>query len=140
MKCLCLTTVPSPQQWENRRLSRPVPVSLENNRGHIDSLQTGLPLPTSLQIPFLLGGMLPQTGEAAATVLLRSTLWEFDFKKRKNNYLLISFWLYWVFIAVPGLSLVMDSGGYSSLRCTGLLLQWPLLLWSKGPKCAGPSS
>ena len=27
------------------------------------------------------------------------------------------FWLHWVFIALPGLSLVAVSGGYSSLQC-----------------------
>ena len=32
------------------------------------------------------------------------------------------FWLHWVFIAVRGLSLVAASGGYSSLRCAGLLI------------------
>ena len=31
----------------------------------------------------------------------------------------IQFWLRWVFVAVRGLSLVVVSGGYSSLRCTG---------------------
>ena len=36
--------------------------------------------------------------------------------------------LHWVFIAVYRLSLVVTSGGYSFLRCLGLLLQW-LLLW-----------
>ena len=31
----------------------------------------------------------------------------------------IYFWLRWVFIAAHGLSLVVASGGYSSLRCVG---------------------
>ena len=31
----------------------------------------------------------------------------------------IYFWLRWVFIAVHGLSLVVASGGYSSLQCAG---------------------
>ena len=31
-----------------------------------------------------------------------------------------------------GLSLVAASGGYSSSRCAGLSLSWPLLLWSAG--------
>ena len=84
--------------------------------------------------------MLPQTGEAVATVLLRSTLWEFNHFFLNNNYLLISFWLCWVFIAVPGLSLVADSGGYSSLRCTDFSLQWLLLLWSKAPGAQAPGA
>ena len=34
--------------------------------------------------------------------------------------LFIYFWLRWVFVAARRLSLVAASGGYSSLRCTGL--------------------
>ena len=33
--------------------------------------------------------------------------------------LFIYFWLYWVFVAARGLSLVATRGGYSSLRCVG---------------------
>ena len=33
--------------------------------------------------------------------------------------LFIYFWLHWVFIAARGLSLVVASRGYSSLRCAG---------------------
>ena len=36
-----------------------------------------------------------------------------------------------------GLSLVAVSRGYSSLWCTDFSLQWPLLLWSTGSRCAG---
>ena len=36
-----------------------------------------------------------------------------------------------------GLSPVVASGGHSSLRCTGLSLSRPLLLWSTGSRCAG---
>ena len=43
------------------------------------------------------------------------------------------FWLHWVFIAAHGLSLVVASGGYSSLWYTGFSLQW-LLLWSMGAR------
>ena len=50
------------------------------------------------------------------------------------------FWLCWVFVAVCGLSLVAESGGYSSLRCTGFSLRWLLLLWSTGSRRAGFSS
>ena len=44
---------------------------------------------------------------------------------------LIYFWLRWVFVAGRGLSLVVASGGYSSLRCTDCSLQWLLLLRSR---------
>ena len=37
----------------------------------------------------------------------------------KFIYLPIYFWLRWVFVAARGLSLVVASGGYSSLRCVG---------------------
>ena len=40
------------------------------------------------------------------------------------------FWLHWVFIAVPRLSLVVVSGGYSSLQCVDVSLQQLLLLQS----------
>ena len=50
------------------------------------------------------------------------------------------FWLCWVFIAVHGLSLVVVSGGYSSLRCMGFSLRWLLLLWRMGSRCTGFSS
>ena len=33
--------------------------------------------------------------------------------------LFIYFWLCWVFVAARGLSLVVVSGGYSLLQCTG---------------------
>ena len=52
-------------------------------------------------------------------------------------YLFIYFCLCWVFISVWGLSLVAASGGHSSLRCTGLSLPQPLLLWSTGSRRAG---
>ena len=57
---------------------------------------------------------------------------------KKNLFILfIYFWLCWVFIAECGLSLVVASGGYSSLQCAGFSLQWPLLLRSTGPRRAG---
>ena len=49
-------------------------------------------------------------------------------------------WLCWVFVAACGLSLVVGSGGYSSLWCTGFLLWGLLLLWSIGYRCMGFSS
>ena len=54
--------------------------------------------------------------------------------------LFISFWLRWVFIAACRLSLVVASGGYSSLWCTGSSLQWLLLLQSMSSRCMGFSS
>ena len=57
----------------------------------------------------------------------------------KKFFKFIYFRLRWVFIAVCGLSLVVVSGGYSSLRCAGFLLRW-LLLWSTGSRCTGFSS
>ena len=54
--------------------------------------------------------------------------------------LFIYFWLCWVFVAVHGLSLVVESGVHSSLWCAGFSLQWFLLLRSTGSRCAGFSS
>ena len=53
---------------------------------------------------------------------------------------LFVFWLHWVFVAVRRLSLVVASGGYSSLRCAGFSLWWLLLLWSTGSRHTGFSS
>ena len=53
---------------------------------------------------------------------------------------ILFFGLCWVFIAAGGLPLAAASGGYSSLRCAGFSLQWLLLLWSTGSRCAGFSS
>ena len=36
-------------------------------------------------------------------------------------------WLRWVFVAVHRLSLVVASGGYSSLQCAGFSLRWLLV-------------
>ena len=47
------------------------------------------------------------------------------------------FWLLWVFVAARGFSLVLASGGYSSLRCTGFSLRWLLLLRSTGSRRTG---
>ena len=53
---------------------------------------------------------------------------------------LIYFWLCWVFVAARGLSLVVASGGYSSLWHLGFSLRWLLLLQSTGSRHAGFSS
>ena len=49
-------------------------------------------------------------------------------------------WLCWVFIAMRGLSLVVASGGYSSLKCAGVSSQCLLLLQSMGSMHVGFSS
>ena len=55
-------------------------------------------------------------------------------------YLFIYFWLCWVFVAARGLSLVVVSGGYSSLWCVAFSLRWLLLLRSTGSRHVGFSS
>ena len=55
-------------------------------------------------------------------------------------FLFIFLWLNWVFVAAGGLSLVVVSGGYSSLRCAGFSLRWLLLLRSTGSRRVGFSS
>ena len=57
-----------------------------------------------------------------------------------NLFIFIYLWLCWVFIAVCGLSLVVVSGGYSSLRCAGFSLRWLLLLRNTGSRSMGFSS
>ena len=56
------------------------------------------------------------------------------------NLFFIYFWLCWVFVAACGLSLVVASGGCSSLQCMGFSLQWLLLLRSTGSRHVGFSS
>ena len=55
-------------------------------------------------------------------------------------YKFIYFWLYWVFVAARGLSLVATSGGYSLLFCVGFSLWWLPLLRSSGSRRADFSS
>ena len=50
------------------------------------------------------------------------------------------FWLLWFSVAVCGLSLVVESRGYSSWRCMGFSWWWLLLLWSMGSRRVGFSS
>ena len=52
-------------------------------------------------------------------------------------YFFFYFWLCWVFVSVRGLSLVVASGGHSSLRCMGLSPPRPLPLWSTGSRRTG---
>ena len=55
----------------------------------------------------------------------------------KFIYLFIYFWVCWAFVCVQGLSVVVTSGGHSSLRCAGLSLLRSLLLRSTGSRRAG---
>ena len=57
-----------------------------------------------------------------------------------NNFIYLFIWLHWVFVAAPGLSLVVASGGYSSLQHVGFSLQWLLLLQRMDSRCMGFSS
>ena len=66
---------------------------------------------------------------------LRQNCFLLDFFLKK--YLFIYFWLCWVFVSVRGLSLVVASGGHSSLQCAGLSLSRPLLLRSTGSRRTG---
>ena len=52
-------------------------------------------------------------------------------------YVCMYVWLCWVFVSVRGLSLVVASGGHSSLRCAGLSLSRPPSPPSTGSICAG---
>ena len=58
----------------------------------------------------------------------------------KDLILFLFFWLSWVFVAALRLSLVVASGGYSSLRCAGFSLWWLLFLQSMDSRCTGFSS
>ena len=49
-------------------------------------------------------------------------------------------WLWRVFLAIQGLSLVVVSGGYASFQCTRFSLQWLLLLQGMGSNCTVFSS
>ena len=55
-------------------------------------------------------------------------------------FIYLFIWPHWVFVVAHGLSLVVVSGGYSSLQCAGFSLQWLLLLRSMGSRRAGFSS
>ena len=46
-------------------------------------------------------------------------------------------WLHWVLVAAYGLSLVVVSGGYSSLWCADLSLKWLFLLQSMASRVWG---
>ena len=69
--------------------------------------------------------------------LIRFTNRTFFFKFFILFLFYLFLWLCWVFASVRGLSLVVASGGRSSLRCAGLSLSRPLLLRSTGSRRAG---
>ena len=73
---------------------------------------------------------------------IRTTWWQGDRLGGCALYLFIYlfiyyFWLRWVFVAAHGLSLVVASGGYSSLWCVAFSLRWLLLLRSTGSRRMG---
>ena len=72
--------------------------------------------------------------------ILTGVRWYLMFFLEIIYFILFYFWLCWVFLAARGLSLVVVSGGYSSLQCVGFSLWWLLLLWSMGSRRAGFSS
>ena len=62
---------------------------------------------------------------------------KFFFFNKFIYFIYFYFWLCWVFFAARGLSLVVVSGGYSSLWCAGSSLRSLLLLQSTGSRRAG---
>ena len=73
----------------------------------------------------------------AATKTWRSQINKF--KKINKNFAIpylfiyfLIFWLHWVFVAVRGLSLVVETGGYSLLRCAAFSLRWLLFVVGHG--------
>ena len=80
---------------------------------------------------------LPEWLAAPQILLIPLSISSFFFFLRFN---FIYFWLHWVFVAERGLSLVVASGGYSSLRRAGFSLQWLLLLRSTGSRHTGFST
>ena len=79
---------------------------------------------------FLLLSNSPQFENTILSFLLLMNTWALGFV----FFILIYFWLCWVFVAARGLSLVVVSGVYSWLRCTGFSLWWLLLLQSTGSR------
>ena len=56
------------------------------------------------------------------------------------GFFFLFFWLCRIFFAACEFSLVAESGGFSSLWCTGFSLQWLLLEWSTGSRHPDSSS
>ena len=63
---------------------------------------------------------------------LKIELLIFSHEFLKNFIYLFYFWLCCIFVAAYGLSLVVASGGYSSLWCAGFSLQWLLSVVEHG--------
>ena len=102
---------------------------LPSTRLH-EILQTWDSLPFYAGLPF----SLRQVSSVVIFTLMRCvSLYENIFL----IFLFYYFWLHWVFVAACGLSLVVVSGGYSSLQCAGFSLQWLLLLRSTGSRHVG---
>ena len=102
---------------------------LPSTRLH-EILQTWDSLPFYAGLPF----SLRQVSSVVIFTLMRCvSLYENIFLV----FLFYYFWLHWVFVAACGLSLVVVSGGYSSLQCAGFSLQWLLLLRSTGSRHVG---
>ena len=91
--------------------------------------------------PWRLQPWWPSSVGELQTLLCLSTAKRFPlFFSNKFIIYFIYFWRRWVFVAACGLSLIVVSGGYSSLRCAGFSLWWLLLLWSTGSRRVGFSS
>ena len=88
------------------------------------------PLP-ALAAPASCRHLASAEGRTLALDSRRSRFSSFLFFNKFIYFILSSSWLHWVFIAARGLSLVVASGGYSSLWCTGFSLQWLLLLGAR---------
>ena len=54
----------------------------------------------------------------------------------KFIYFFVYFWLHWVFIAARRVSLVVASGGYSSLQSAGFSLRWLLRARALGTRAS----
>ena len=91
----------------------------------------------------LVTSILPATVQAVSSLWSLNCLpasspsWSCTTESFFLKKLFIYFWLCWVFVSVRGLSPVAEGGGHSSLRCAGLSLSRPLLLWSTGSRRAG---
>ena len=87
--------------------------------------------------------------EAASQVTLRELRWGSERRsllyrsfattelQKASKDDVIYFWLYWVFVAALGLSLIVMSSVCSWLGCTGFSLKWLLSLQSVGARCVG---
>ena len=111
------------------------PISV-NSEANLPALNAS-PFQLRTSEPFPLQLLGPRVGHLKMCL---NGYWLFCSVFLKYIYLFIYFWVCWVFVAVHGLSLVAVSGGYSSLRCSGLSLQWPLPSRSMGSRRTGFSS